>query len=134
MVERIFGEWNSATQRSKFDARTETDVRLVLAGGEPVGAVYLEDKPDGALDISLIEIDPAHQNQGLGGATIQRLAAEAAAADRAVTLGVRKLNPAAKRLYERLGFRVIGDDETHFRMRREPGAESGSDSLGPSTA
>jgi ribosomal protein S18 acetylase RimI-like enzyme len=36
-----------------------------------------------------------------------------------VTLGVVKTNP-AKRLYERLGFRVTNEDERKLYMRREP--------------
>jgi hypothetical protein len=39
---------------------------------------------------------------------------------KAVTLGVVKINP-ARRLYERLGFRVTHDDEYKFYMRREAG-------------
>ena len=37
-----------------------------------------------------------------------------------MTLAVVKINP-AKRLYDRLGFRVAGEDERKFYMRREPG-------------
>ena len=117
MVELTYGEWDAARQRAKFDTRTETDVRIVLAGSERVGAVYLEDKPDGSLYVGLIEIDPAFQNQGLGGAVLHHLALEAGASDRALTLSVRHANSNAKRLYERLGFRIIGEDETHFHMR-----------------
>lgn len=131
MVELTYGEWNVVRQRAKFDSRTETDVRIVLHGGERVGAVHLEDKPDGSLYVGLIEIDPAFQNRGLGAQVLDRLAAEAAASGRAMTLSVRPAN-VAKRLYERVGFRVTHSDETHFHMRRETAAAPASESGGPS--
>ena len=121
MVELTYGEWNAVRQRAKFDSRTETDVRIVLRGTERVGAVHLEDNPDGSLYIGLIEIDPAFQNSGLGAEVLMRLADEAAGSGRALTLSVRPANP-AKRLYERAGFREAGSNETHYHMRREPDA------------
>lgn len=130
MVERTYGEWDAARQRAKFDSRTETDVRIVLRGTERVGAVHLEDKPDGSLYVGLIEIDPAFQNKGLGAAVLNRLAAEASGSRRAVTLSVRPAN-VAKRLYERVGFVVTHSDDTHFHMRRETAPESGAGSGGP---
>ena len=131
MVERTFGAWNPDSQRAKFDARKETDVRIVLHAGERIGAAHLEDKPDGSLYVGLIEIDPAFQNKGAGAAVLNRLAAEASESGRAVTLSVRHAN-IAKRLYERVGFSVTHADETHFHMRREPAPQT-EDSPGPST-
>lgn len=133
MVERTYGEWNAIRQRAKFDSRTETDVRIVLHRGERVGAVHLEDKPDGSLYVGLIEVDPAFQNRGLGAAVLNRLASEAAASGRAVTLSVRPANT-AKRLYERVGFEITHADETHLHMRRETAPEPASESGGPSGA
>jgi ribosomal protein S18 acetylase RimI-like enzyme len=52
---------------------------------------------------------------------MKRLIGEATRAGQAVTLGVVKSNP-AKRLYERLGFRVTHEDGRKFYMRREPDA------------
>ena len=126
MVERTYGEWNSVRQRAKFDSRPETDVRIVLVGAEPVGAVRLEDKPDGSLYVGLIEIDPAFQNRGLGAAVLQALAAEAGASGRALTLSVRPTN-VAKRLYERVGFEVTHSDETHHHMRLDTSARRSGD-------
>ena len=119
MVERTFGRWDEASQRAKFAKRTETDVRIVCLGLVRVGAVHLEDKPDGSFYVGLIDIDPDHQNKGIGRAVLERLAAEAAAGDRALTLSVRHANP-AKRLYERVGLRVTHSDSTHFHLRLDP--------------
>ena len=41
---------------------------------------------------------------------------------RPIVLKVTKLNTGARRLYERLGFRVKSEDGDSFHMRDEPGA------------
>ena len=48
---------------------------------------------------------------------------EATHAQKAITLGVVKINP-ARRLYERLGFRVTHEDQHKVYMRREPGPKA----------
>ena len=44
---------------------------------------------------------------------------EAASTEKAVALAVVKINP-ARRLYERLGFRVTHEDQHKLYMRRDP--------------
>ena len=39
---------------------------------------------------------------------------------RPVDLGVLEVNPPARHLYERLGFRVTGESDAHHYMRAEP--------------
>jgi ribosomal protein S18 acetylase RimI-like enzyme len=56
--------------------------------------------------------------QRIGTEVMHRLIDEAANAGRAVTLGVVKSN-SAKRLYDRLGFRVTHEDDRKFYMRRD---------------
>lgn len=58
------------------------------------------------------------QGGGTGRALLQELLADAARAQVAVELSVLKANP-ARRLYERLGFKLIGEDEYEYRMRHE---------------
>jgi ribosomal protein S18 acetylase RimI-like enzyme len=48
---------------------------------------------------------------------MQALIEEATRSQRAVYLAVVKINP-ARRLYERLGFRVTGEDQHKVYMRR----------------
>jgi ribosomal protein S18 acetylase RimI-like enzyme len=50
---------------------------------------------------------------------VQAIIEEARRAHKAITLGVVKINP-ARRLYERLGFRITHEDQHKFYMRREP--------------
>jgi ribosomal protein S18 acetylase RimI-like enzyme len=74
-----------------------------------VGGLYLEQ----------IFIDAAFQRRGVGTDVIVGLIDKASRAGRPVTLGVVKTNP-ARRLYERLGFRITHQDDRKFYMRREP--------------
>lgn len=64
-----------------------------------------------------------HRGKGLGGAMMQMMLAELEGAGyRRASLSVQKENP-AKRLYERLGFRIVGEgaDDTEWLMVRNLG-------------
>jgi ribosomal protein S18 acetylase RimI-like enzyme len=76
-----------------------------------------------ALFLAQLFVDRALRGQGIGTAVVNALVEEAMRANRALTLGVVKTNPAL-RLYERLGFRVTHEDERKFYMRRDPPADS----------
>lgn len=114
--ERNNGPWDRDRQRERFFARGETDVRIVLADDVRVGAVHLAEGEDDALHIGLLEVHPASQGEGIGTKVIAALDEEAARAGRALTLAVRRDNPAL-RLYQRLGFRVTAEDDLRFHMR-----------------
>ena len=65
--------------------------------------------------LSLLRVRPEHQNQGMGSAILDALAAHAKALGlKELSLGVDTANPAARRLYERKGFTTLlfrGEDE-----------------------
>ena len=71
---------------------------------------------ESAVFIDQVEITPKYQSQGIGTALIKDIVARG----RPVDLGVLKVNVDARRFYERLGFRVTGETETHYNMRAEP--------------
>ena len=81
------------------------------------GAVvgYLDVENEGEfVALNNIRVAPSMQGRGLGGALVRRVIAEAV--PKPVQLRVLRVNP-ARRLYERLGFRVIEEISTHFVMR-----------------
>lgn len=95
-----------------------TQVRIITVEGADIG--WLQTMPhEGAYFLGQIFVEPSRQRRGIGTAVMRRLIAEATRAGQAMTLGVVKINP-AKRLYDRLGFRVVLEDERKFYMRREP--------------
>ena len=100
--------------RGNFDAET---TRVILSDGRVIG--FLGVRPEGdALYIAQAYIVPEYQGRGIGTALIR----EVLTGGRPVELWVMKLNTGARRLYERLGFRVKCEGETDYRMRYEPGA------------
>lgn len=70
------------------------------------------------LDWQLIQIQlaPEVQGRGIGEALIRRLVDEARSAGAALTLHVLHANP-ARRLYERLGFRIVAHGEHDYLMK-----------------
>ena len=91
---------------------------LVMVGGEPIGRLYVARWEDQirVIDISLL---PAWRGRGLGSRLLGALFDEGRGAALPVTIHVERFNPAL-RLYERLGFRAIGEHGVYWLMRREP--------------
>jgi ribosomal protein S18 acetylase RimI-like enzyme len=70
-----------------------------------------------------LQIAPEHQGRGIGECALQTVLLAAQADALPVMLKVLKGNP-AKRLYERLGFETVDEDERQFHMRRAPRAST----------
>lgn len=68
------------------------------------------------MDIAIL---PEFRGAGVGTAILSDLFAEAAAAGKTVTIHVEMYNPALK-LYERLGFRRIGEHGVYLLMEWTP--------------
>ena len=93
------------------------EVQIITSDGTDIGWMQ-SSVQDSAQYLEQIFIDTSFQNRGIGTRIIGTLINEARLQQRPVTLGVVKANPAL-RLYERLGFRVIRQDDRKFYMRRE---------------
>jgi len=57
------------------------------------------------------------QRRGIGAAIVRSVIAEAEAGRLPAGLRVFKINVGARRLYQRLGFAIVGENETHYDMR-----------------
>ncbi|NOX60685.1 MAG: GNAT family N-acetyltransferase [Chloroflexi bacterium] len=114
-VEAMWG-WDETFQREYFRTRWDpAGRRIIVVDDEDVGALIL-DRREGSLYLALIEIHPNHQNRGVGAAVIRDVLALGRALGLPVKLHVLKTNPAARRLYQRLGFRVIDSLEDRYVM------------------
>jgi ribosomal protein S18 acetylase RimI-like enzyme len=115
-VERIWG-WDETDQRAKFvKGFSPAKQQVVTYQGADVGVLRVEQTSD-RLCVALIELLPQFQHRGIGAALMVQVMERAQALSVPVVLEVFKINP-ARRLYERLGFSVVGETDTHFQMER----------------
>lgn len=89
---------------------------LVKYEHEPVGLLKFQEQ-DSQVDILQLQILPTFQGKGIGSFLIEYVFDIARKLSKSVTLKVLKNNP-AKRLYERYGFVMVGEDAHEFFMRR----------------
>jgi len=111
--------WDEEVQRTLFRERFEpARLQIVVVNGRDVGVLSVKQEPD-ILVIANLQFLPDSQRQGLGTAIIRTLLWQASQRGMPVGLQVLKVNPALK-LYERLGFIVTGETDTHYLMRTVP--------------
>ena len=116
-VEQIWG-WDEEFQERRFrESYDHTKTQVVVVDGHATGLLGVSER-EWATFIDQIEIVPEYQGRGIGTALIN----EVLARGRPVELDVLKVNADARRLYERLGFRVTGETERHYHMRSEADA------------
>jgi ribosomal protein S18 acetylase RimI-like enzyme len=118
-VEPIWG-WDEDIQRKAFERRWNPDnQQIIVVEGRDAGRITLNETED-LIYIAQINLLPEFQGKGIGSAVIESVKTDAAQTGRFVELRVLKTNPNAQRLYERLGFAVFDESDTHFWMRWYP--------------
>jgi ribosomal protein S18 acetylase RimI-like enzyme len=122
--------WSAEQKRAFLDQQFElqdryyraqyagADFDLLLDRDIPVGRLYVARS---AAEIRVIDISlaPAARGRGYGTHLLRELLAESDATGVAVVMHVERFNP-ARRLYERLGFRVQGEYGPYDLMMRAP--------------
>ena len=112
-------EEKQAFCHSQFDAQ-DTHYRrhypgceflVIEKNGAPIGRLYRDRRDDEirVVDIALLGAERGH---GIGGRLMQNILAEAAEAGIMVRIHVERANP-ARRLYDRLGFRLVEEGEVY---------------------
>jgi ribosomal protein S18 acetylase RimI-like enzyme len=115
-VEATWG-WDEAFQADYFRSRWDPSQRqIIVVDRTDIGVVTLEERPE-AVFLALIEIRPAYQDQGIGTAVIREVMADAHRRGLPVELHILKANVEARRLYERLGFRLTEERAERYVMR-----------------
>lgn len=104
----------SLQRRQYQDAYPHAQDHIILKRSEPVGRMLINESERTVtlVDIALL---PEHRNEGIGGRLLDDLLKQAAGAKKTVTLHVLKTNR-ARNLYERLGFRKVGEDSMYDEM------------------
>lgn len=108
--------------KAQFDAQcqqyrtqyADAHFDIVLVGDEPAGNLYAQRGPEKfvLIDITLL---PEYRDSGLGARLVQALVNDAQAANCPVHALVRHGNR-AWRLWQRLGFRQVGDDGVYLHI------------------
>ena len=89
---------------------------VIMRGTAPIGRLYVERIPREIhiIDIALL---PEFRRQGIGALLLNALIAEANEDLLPIRIYVERNNPAL-RLYERLGFKRIGDSGVYYELQR----------------
>jgi ribosomal protein S18 acetylase RimI-like enzyme len=115
-IEKTWG-WDEAWQRYDFERRFQQYlVSIIEADGRDAGCLWVESSPD-SIYLADFQVLPELQGRGIGTSVLRALIAEATARGVPVELSVLQMNPRARRLYERLGFRVTEESGPFIRMR-----------------
>lgn len=108
--------WDEALQQKFFAESFNLDNgKIVVVDGRDAGFLWVSEKESEIVLVS-IRLLPEFHNRGIGTKLIKDVLAAAQAKNKPVRLQVLKVNP-ARNLYEKLGFQVFGETETHFLMR-----------------
>lgn len=91
-----------------------TQARIIVFDDVDVGWLQTVMQAD-ELFIAQMFVDRPFQRKGIGTEVMKRLIGEATQLNRTVRLNVVKINP-ARRLYERMGFRVTHEDDRKLYM------------------
>lgn len=119
-VERAFGPWDAADQLARFRQRFNPAAQqIILVDGESAGMLHIEERAE-EIFIPAIWLLPAFQRQGIGTRLLTGILENAARQGKPVALRVLKANLGARSLYQRLGFGVTGETETHYVMACYP--------------
>lgn len=98
------------------------DARIVMLDGAAAGLLKAY-RDDDAWYVVQVQVAAPYRGQGLGERLLLSVLRQADAAGLPTRLDVLRANP-ARRLYERLGFRIVDDQGTQYHMQRpvHPGA------------
>lgn len=116
-VDKIWS-WNDDDQKQRLKQDLKEHLqhkRIILLDNKEVGIYVVHITENGDLFINEISILKEYQNKGIGRKILEEQLKENHKKGIRTILQVFKENP-AKRLYEKLGFKVYGETETHYQM------------------
>lgn len=115
-IAQTFG-WNDDVQlRFHADEYNPALTTLILYQDTLIG-YYATNVDGGTLYLNDIYLVPAFQGHGIGGYLLQTVLHAADTQGYNVRLDVLTVNP-ARRLYERFGFAIVGEDAHFYHMER----------------
>lgn len=115
-VEANFGAWDEVVQRKHFKRFFETykeNTYIVQTNGKDIGFYNDCFKENGNYEIGNICIIPQYQGMGLGTKILKDIINKYR--DYNIEIQYFKQNPVGN-LYKRLGFKQVGETNTHIKM------------------
>lgn len=116
-VEQVWG-WDEEEQRQLHLRRfSSQEFSVIQLSGVDIGIMAIVHEPD-CVKLNQIFVLPEYQGRGIGTACAKQVIEDAAAAELSVRLQVLKVNSRAIAFFQKLGFKKIGESDTHVRMER----------------
>ncbi len=118
-IDKIWG-WNDDEQRERLKQdliEHLTDKHIIIYNNIPIGIYALHITDNGDCFINEISILNEYQNKGIGTRILTNQLNENNNKKIRTILQVFKENP-AKKLYEKLGFTIYSETETHYQMEK----------------
>jgi ribosomal protein S18 acetylase RimI-like enzyme len=109
-----------AAQKQSYSAQFPgSDHQLVLVDGNAAGRIWISRLPaeHRLVDIALL---PAYQNRGIGALLVKEAIEEAGRAGVPLRCSVALSNGGSLRFHQRLGFRIMSQDEVYAELSAEP--------------
>jgi GNAT superfamily N-acetyltransferase len=112
--------WDNAKAQATFSEYFKPDeVRIITVDGADVGWIQISEA-DGEIHLDQLHLVERYRDLGIGTKLIKRTMEKAREQNKSLRLSFVRGNRAAL-LYERLGFRHVGSDETKIHMRWDGG-------------
>jgi ribosomal protein S18 acetylase RimI-like enzyme len=114
------GRWDEERVRARFvEDFTPERAQMLHADGAEIGWIQVTDNGEG-LHLDQLHLIEGYRNRGIGTRLIQALLDRGRRSGKWVGLNVIRGNPAI-RLYQRLGFALIGEEDDKLQMRWQDG-------------
>jgi ribosomal protein S18 acetylase RimI-like enzyme len=114
-VARVWG-WDEDYQLTRHRQTVDPEsYHIIQLSGEDIGCIETKIKPN-TIFLSVIEILPQFQNQGIGKTLIREIIEQGQQESKNIELQVLKVNKRALQFYQKLGFVISNETEAHYQM------------------
>ncbi len=107
------------TRDTVLGAEPGCTLSVIERDGEPIGRFRVV-RTQTSITLAGIQLLPSYQNQGIGSTLIEQLKREADQLQMPLYIAIEKDNPHARRLYQRLGCQLIGEDANEYQLEYRP--------------